>query len=831
MEITSLDRELPKYDVIYVSPHLDDAVLSCGAHIRGRCQEGKRVLVLTVFTKAWETGSTPGSALLPYLDLEGRREEDKAAMKELGVDYHHLDLQEVLIRHGDVKNWFCGTLELARIFVAGLVYSDADLQWQLTILLRKIIAKTSCGWIVGPAAIGFHPDHILVHNACTQAVAGGRKTLWHYYDFPYCSYPGLTQMRRLLLNIRGSLRDVEEELSDEQVAFRQRLVGMYGSQIEPLFGSEEKMAKAVGSLKREHFLEVQRPSSEEDVSPLPLPVPALKHEDSVLGVLQKILVFDVIISLLAFYWVRYGLDWQLFSPKAIKFAYTVIGLSLLRVFCLLKMPSVNLSRWLCVTSICCTAAAFCYEAGVRSASLGMYYTLQVFLGYMEQKFASVFSRWTRSRPQPVTPMKILVVSDYMPPQTHGISTHAHGLVTALRNAKYPVQVHTTTGTPDEDTFLTWSISNPWNPDVKLSLFPSLRLLRMVLFGDADMVHIVFPSLIAWPVLIAACLSGKPTYVSQHCSEALGRVYCATPSKILSEILYHIGLAAYVLWSVIPVALLATINAAPTYGFIRTNPFLWFYSSERVAVVPSSVDSQRFHCEGRDADRAELRERLGLAQSQKVWLLVSRLAPEKDVAELLRALKHHKERTAPEAMPVLVIAGDGPCRSDLEDYVKKEDLPVRFLGFVKHQEVAKLYKASDVCATNSVHETFGLTIIESLACGCPMVMPHCPVFDELYGDTLADWMYKKGDVESLAKALAGAATNDAHEHLIAMRRNNSFNPNLFWSWDEAVVEQVAQYRRCQDNVQNTRRCLRSTLRAVLVVLSLLTMAVVLVVNGP
>jgi len=257
------------------------------------------------------------------------------------------------------------------------------------------------------------------------------------------------------------------------------------------------------------------------------------------------------------------------------------------------------------------------------------------------------------------------------------------------------------------------------------------------------------------------------------------------------------------------------------------------------MVPSSVDSKIFHSsEGqRKADRQALKKQLGLAENDErpLWLLVSRLAPEKDVAELLHGLKFHlqeKRRLQHDSCdPLLVIAGDGPLRKKLEDEARADDLPVRFLGFVPHSQVASLYRACDVCATNSVHETFGLTVIESLACGCPMVMPHCDVFDELYGDVLGRWMYRKGDVADLARALSAGSTTSSKEYLAALRRDRSFNPNLFWSWNEAAKEQVAQYHRCMDRVQFKHKCFNVVVRNILVALSVLTIITVLAVSGP
>eukprot|EP00928_Gymnodinium_smaydae_P097368 TRINITY_DN880_c0_g8_i1.p1 TRINITY_DN880_c0_g8~~TRINITY_DN880_c0_g8_i1.p1 ORF type:complete len:847 (+),score=221.35 TRINITY_DN880_c0_g8_i1:189-2729(+) len=846
MQIASLEQ-LGNYDVVCVSPHLDDAAFSCGTHLRNLRREGKQVLVVSVFTAAPAGGNGAGAceALAPYLNLEARLEEDHCAMKELGVDYHYMDLAEVLLRHGPRgRSCFSGPLAVPRAFLAAWASSNDELEQQIAQRLQQIVSRSGCGTVLSPAGIGYHPDHLLVHEACTKGTDGSQLVL--YYDFPYCSYSLLAKFRRWALDMKYTTTDVEVLLTAEQVAERKRLLRLYTSQVGPCFGTEAKLDATADGYPVERFVEVQRPEDaergdEEEGGSAAATARALtagaltrKGKDSGASkskaLLQAMVMVDLVVTIMAAYWMHHKIDWDLFSPKAMKSAYTVALLGLLRAVCLLKMPTLGFARWLCVSTVCMAAAAFSFTAGVRCLALATYYTLQVMFGYAEQSVASLLRGTRRPAGQP---MRVLVVSDYMPPQTHGISTHTNGLVTALRNQGCLVHVYTTTydaGQPADETMLTWSVKNPFNPDVRLSVMPSPRLLHNVLFGDWDVVHIIFPSTIAWLVLFAAWIAGKPTYASQHCSETLGKVY-------VPAIVYYIALFGYTLLAAGPTALWATMNAGPTFGFIRTNTFMKHYSPDRVAVVPSSVDAEKFHARGREADRAALLERLGLdaEDSRPLWLLVSRLAPEKDVMELLGALRHHVQQMQKDApsqvLPLLVVAGDGPLRPELEEWVRKEKVPVRFLGFVRHKEVGSLYRACDVCATNSVHETFGLTVIESLACGCPMVMPHCEVFDELYGDVLGDWMYTKGDVTSLVAALRRGSTAQAREHLAALRRDKAFNPNLFWSWADAADEQVVQYRRCHAKVHTKRRFVGLVLRNVLLALSIATMVIVLLVYGP
>lgn len=518
------------------------------------------------------------------------------------------------------------------------------------------------------------------------------------------------------------------------------------------------------------------------------------------------LVADVCISSMALRFLRNDIsqddDMSVLSPCVAKFAYAVIIVSALRVSCFIlsfrDTTTVRLSWGLCVASVCLTSVAttLMFPGDVRSGGFALYLSVQMWLGCVEHRVSSMLRKQREpSRCVRVGP-RVLVVSDYTPPQQHGIASHTNGMVTALREKGCFVKVFSTNRVDgDESVSLTWSITNPWNKNVRLSLFPSIELLNNICTGDYDVLHLVCPSLIAWPVLVVAWLAGVPVYVSQHVHERLGSVYMA-------GVLFYMAHAAYFLWSTLPVCIFATITAGPTTDYVSTHYIYSYFSKECLAVVPSSVDHRVFHADGRDADRKALQQRLGLDERRRIWLLVSRLAPEKDVPELLTALKFHVEswpNEGPES-PVLVIAGDGPDRGALELQAKEGNLPVYFLGFQKQVDIASLYRACDVCVTNSVHETFGLTVIEALASGCPMVMPHCSVFDELYGNVLGDWMYHKNDVESLALALRTGSQMSAREKLAHLRRNKMFNKNLFWSWTEAMEEQMDQYQRAQAMVQ-------------------------------
>ncbi len=133
---------------------------------------------------------------------------------------------------------------------------------------------------------------------------------------------------------------------------------------------------------------------------------------------------------------------------------------------------------------------------------------------------------------------------------------------------------------------------------------------------------------------------------------------------------------------------------------------------KIRVIPPGVDVTRFA----PGDRRAARARLGLAPNAWVAATVRRLNPRMGVEVLLRAWSELQDG-------ILLIAGDGPERKALEAEALRLGLldRARFLGRVSDEELVDVYRAADVTVVPSVAlEGFGLVILESLACGTPVI---------------------------------------------------------------------------------------------------------------
>ncbi|MFJ8666660.1 glycosyltransferase [Streptomyces sp. NPDC093600] len=121
-----------------------------------------------------------------------------------------------------------------------------------------------------------------------------------------------------------------------------------------------------------------------------------------------------------------------------------------------------------------------------------------------------------------------------------------------------------------------------------------------------------------------------------------------------------------------------------------------------------------------------------ADGERVLLLLcSRLSVEKRPGTALDTLAELRGRGVRAA---LVVAGEGPLRGALERRAREERLPVRFLGHVADREaLADLQAAADVCLAPGPAETFGLSALEALACGTPVVASASSALPEVLGD--------------------------------------------------------------------------------------------------
>ena len=173
------------------------------------------------------------------------------------------------------------------------------------------------------------------------------------------------------------------------------------------------------------------------------------------------------------------------------------------------------------------------------------------------------------------------------------------------------------------------------------------------------------------------------------------------------------------------------------SYARTAPSLRGVPEERWRIVPNGVDAARFSARGP-------------ANPGQYLLVVGRLVPYKGMATLLHALA----RLGRDAPP-LVLAGDGPLRTQLQSLAGTLRVDAQFLGRVPDEALPALYRGARLTVLPSVNrqEAFGIALVESMACGTPVVASRLPGVEEVAAE--GGLLAEPGDAASLADAVARA----------------------------------------------------------------------------
>jgi sugar transferase (PEP-CTERM/EpsH1 system associated) len=170
-------------------------------------------------------------------------------------------------------------------------------------------------------------------------------------------------------------------------------------------------------------------------------------------------------------------------------------------------------------------------------------------------------------------------------------------------------------------------------------------------------------------------------------------------------------------------------------------------ARKVVTIPNGVDTVRFA----PADPTAARATLGLAAHGLVVGTVGRLDPVKDQAGLVRAFGRLVAEY-PETM--LVIAGDGPCRADLQRLVETLGLSamVRLLG--ERSDVPTVLAALDVFVLPSIAEGMSNTLLEAMASGLPLVASRVGGNPELVEEGVNGVLVQAQAPDALVAALRG-----------------------------------------------------------------------------
>ena len=328
-------------------------------------------------------------------------------------------------------------------------------------------------------------------------------------------------------------------------------------------------------------------------------------------------------------------------------------------------------------------------------------------------------------------MKILITTDLYKPLINGVVTSVLNIKKGLEMRGHEVRVLTlsqnTESYVEKDVYYIGSINTSWvYPGTRFRLKVPHAIFKDIINWCPDVVHsqCEFSTYSCAKKIAAAC--GAPVVHTYHTVyEDYTHYFC--PSKKLGAALVS-RFSRHVLNHTDAVI-------APSY---KVGRLLTGYGvSTPVSIIPSGIDLVRYSHMPSGQWISTKRTALGVDGEELRLIFVGRLAKEKNIDELLELMEDCAN------LPVrLLIVGDGPVREELEEHAKRLGISdkVTFTGMIMPEEVGEYYHIGDVFVNASTSETQGLTYVEAMAAGLPMLCKHDECLEGIVKDGVNGWQY-------------------------------------------------------------------------------------------
>lgn len=213
-------------------------------------------------------------------------------------------------------------------------------------------------------------------------------------------------------------------------------------------------------------------------------------------------------------------------------------------------------------------------------------------------------------------------------------------------------------------------------------------------------------------------------------------------------------------------------------------------NQPIEVIPTGIELEKYKKITDEHDLISLKKELNIPQGTLILLFVGRLADEKNIDELLRysALLNRNS--------MLLIVGDGPEKVRLEKLVLELGIAgrVRFVGMICPDEVSKYYHAADLFVSASTSETQGLTYIEALASGLPLLCRKDSCLEDILKNGVNGYQYT--DFQSFFRFIEKEANNPS---ILKLLKNNASIEVQSYSTDSFTDHILSVYRYMLEHV--------------------------------
>jgi D-inositol-3-phosphate glycosyltransferase len=195
-----------------------------------------------------------------------------------------------------------------------------------------------------------------------------------------------------------------------------------------------------------------------------------------------------------------------------------------------------------------------------------------------------------------------------------------------------------------------------------------------------------------------------------------------------------------------------------------NLLLDYYAQPyKLSIIPCGVNLELF----RPMDQTAARTAIGQASNKPLALYVGRFAPLKGLDLLLSAVAHLKDKGTD--LHLMIVGGDGPRSANTTVLIELTNRlgirsQVTFVGRIEQRDLPTYYSAADLLVVPSHYESFGLVVLEALACGTPVAATQFGVAESVIQNDVNGVIIAGPEVTPVAKAMLGQLSRSGQDRL-------------------------------------------------------------------
>lgn len=353
-------------------------------------------------------------------------------------------------------------------------------------------------------------------------------------------------------------------------------------------------------------------------------------------------------------------------------------------------------------------------------------------------------------------MRILTALTYYRPHYSGLTIYAERVARALAKRGHQVTVLTSRYDPqlaahEVQNGVTIIRPNVWFRISKGVIMPSMPYKAWVELQKADILHLHIPQLDAAILSVLSHVRGVPVVLTYHCDLQLPSGFVHKIANLASNIANHITARS------------SDVIVTNTLDYAENSSFLSRYIYKVQPLLPP-IDLVPVS----EADIQAFKEKFHIQPQQRIIGMAARLAAEKGVEYLARALplvleKHPSSRVL-FVGPYQNVVGEERYVQRLSPLIDRLDDHWTFVGILSPVEMSAFFHVCEVTVLPSINstESYGMVQVESMSCSTPVVASDLPGVRIPVTETGSGLIVPPADANELANALI-EILNDPHRY--------------------------------------------------------------------